>query len=191
MFEELKRIFNKFIDILYQFFKHIKDYLKLIFIKIFNFLKLHFRFIWMLFSFFISVSIGLFLSPLQLNYLNWYHSIFVILGIFGMLSLVLPSKKSEDVDLMFKHRMQKLITSWVTVIAILFLFIDPHFYIIALWISIWIFGIAILLPYIIYKEKKENISVKWRFYSLIIIFIGIVLVGIPAIINFLQVFNVI
>jgi len=34
-----------------------------------------------------------------------------MLGLFGALSLLLPSKKTEDIDLIFKQRMQKPITS--------------------------------------------------------------------------------
>ena len=190
MLEVLKTLFNKLLDLLIHFFSRLKKFIKYIGIKIFDFLKLHYKIIWITFSLFLAVSIGIFISPLQLNYLNWYHSIFVMLGLFGLLSLFLPSKKTEDVDLIFKHRMRKLITSWITVIAILFLFIDPVWYIIAFWISIWILGI-ILLPYVIYKERKDNISVKWRFYTLIIILTAIFLVGIPAIFSILIEFNVI
>jgi len=201
MLEVLKTFFNKLLDLLIHFFSRLKkfikyigikifNFLKYIGIKIFNFLKLHYKIIWVSFSLFLSILIGIFISPLQLNYLNWYHSIFVMLGLFGLLSLLLPSKKTEDVDLIFKHRMRKLITSWITVIAILFLFITPNWYIFALWISIWIMG-AILLPYVIYKERKDNISVKWRFYTLIIILTALFLVGIPAIFSILLEFNVI
>ena len=190
MLEVLKTFFNKLLDLLIHFFSRLKKFIKYIGVKIFNFLKLHYKIIWVSFSLFLAVSIGILLSPLQLNYLNWYHSVFVMLGLFGLLSLFLPSKKTEDVDLIFKHRMRKLITSWITVIAILFLFIDSVWYIIAFWISIWIMGI-ILLPYVIYKERKDNISVKWRFYTLIIILTAIILVGIPAIISILLEFNVI
>ncbi|MFX1411456.1 MAG: hypothetical protein ACFFA6_13980, partial [Promethearchaeota archaeon] len=135
MLEVLKKFFNKFIDFLLHFFSRLKEFIKQICIKIFNFLKLHIKFIWITFSLLIAISIGTLLSPLQLNYLNWYHSLFVMLGIFGALSLVLPSKKIEDVDLIFKQRMRKLITSWVTLIAITFLFIPPIWYIVALWVS--------------------------------------------------------
>ncbi len=190
MLEVLKAFFNKLLDLLIHFFSRLKKFIKDIGIKIFNFLKLHYKIIWVSFSLFLAVSSGILLSPLQLNYLNWYHSVFVILGLFGLLSLFLPSKKTEDVDLIFKHRMRKLITSWITVIAILFLFITPNWYIFTLWISIWIMG-AILLPYVIYKERKDNISVKWRFYTLIIILTAIFLVGIPAIFSILIEFNVI
>ncbi len=190
MLEVLKTLFNKLLDLLIHFFNRLKKFIKYIGIKIFDFLKLHYKIIWVTFSLFLAVSSGILLSPLQLNYLPWYHSIFVMLGLFGLLSLFLPSKKTEDVDLIFKHRMRKLITSWITVIAILFLFIKPNWYIFALWISIWIMG-AILLPYVIHKERKDNISVKWRFYTLIIILTAIIIVGIPAIFSILIEFNVI
>jgi hypothetical protein len=188
MLEVLKTIIHKFFDLLMHFFKLIGKFFKYIGTKILNFVKLHYRIIWVSFSLFLAILLGVLLSPLQFNYLNWYHSIFVMLGLFGLLTLVLPSKKTKDVDLMFKHRMRKLITSWVTVIAILFLFIDFIWYIIAFWISIWILGI-ILIPYVIYKERRDKISVKWRFYTLIIIFTAIIIVGIPAIFSILIEFN--
>ncbi|KKM91721.1 hypothetical protein LCGC14_1225740, partial [marine sediment metagenome] len=90
---------------------------------------------------------------------------------------VTPSEKSENVDVMFKRRMLRLIIGWGSVIIVLFTFITPVWYIFTIWISIWILG-AVLLPYITFKEKRENISIKWRFYSLITLIITLVLFGI-------------
>ena len=83
---------------------------------------------------------------------------------------------------MFRRRMFRLFTSWGSIILIMFSFmfvqnVEPFWYTLAAWISIWILG-AILLPYIIFKEKRENISIKWRFYTLIILISMLILFGI-------------
>ena len=79
-----------------------------------------------------------------------------------MLYSITPTEKSEDVDVMVKHRTIRLIIGWGRVIKFLFAFITPIWYIFTIWISIWILG-AILLPYISFKEKKEKISIKGDF----------------------------
>ena len=73
--------------------------------------------------------------------------------------------------------MLRLIIGWGSVIGVLFGFIAPVWYIFATWISIWILG-AVLLPYMSFKEKREKISIKWRFYTLLILIIMLVLFGI-------------
>ncbi|MFW9901053.1 MAG: hypothetical protein ACFFDY_07165 [Candidatus Thorarchaeota archaeon] len=83
---------------------------------------------------------------------------------------------------MFRRRMLRLVISWGSIILIMFSFmfvqnVEPFWYTLATWISIWILG-AILLPYIIFKERRENISIKWRFYTLIILISTLILFGI-------------
>lgn len=89
----------------------------------------------------------------------------------------MPAKKSDDANIMFRRRMYRLIISWGSIIVLLFTFITPVWYIFTIWISIWIIG-AILLPYIRFKEKSENISIKWRFYTLVILIILLIILGI-------------
>ena len=62
--------------------------------------------------------------------------------------------------------MKRLIIVWGSVIGIIFIFIPLEFLTLMIFLAILILG-AILLPYIYYKEKKELISIKWRFYSTI------------------------
>lgn len=83
--------------------------------------------------------------------------------------------------------MYRLIISWGSIITLLFTVITPVWYVFTIWISIWIIGV-ILLPYIRFKERSENISIKWRFYTLIILIIVLIVLGIivaiQIIINF-------
>ena len=71
----------------------------------------------------------------------------------------------------------RLIIGWGSVIGVLFGIITPEWYIFTIWISIWVLG-AILLPYMSFKEKREKISIKWRFYTLIILITTLVLFGV-------------
>ena len=71
----------------------------------------------------------------------------------------------------------RLIIGWGSVIGVLFGIITPEWYIFTIWISIWVLG-AILLLYMSFKEKREKISIKWRFYTLLILIIMLVLFGI-------------
>ena len=177
LLEELKELLNKLIDYFTKFFRNLKILIRNIFIKIISFVKTHFRSIWILFSIFISIFFGILLSPVILNLLHWIHSTLLIFPAFGLLYSIMPSTTSEDADVMFRRRMFRLIISWGSIIAVLFVFITVDWYIFTVWISIWIVG-AILLPYISFKEKREKISIKWRFWTLVILIILLVLFGI-------------
>ncbi|MFW9827048.1 MAG: hypothetical protein ACFFEY_05440, partial [Candidatus Thorarchaeota archaeon] len=177
LLEELKRLLNKFVDIITHLFRSLKVFIKNLIIKFINFIKLHYKILWIIFSIFISILVGFLISPLVLNLLSPILSTVFIFAIFGILYSLMPSKKSEDVNIMFRRRMTRLIISWGSLIILIFGFITPVWYIFTIWISIWILG-AILLPYIRFKEKNENISIKWRFYTLITLIIFLILLGI-------------
>jgi len=177
LLEELRELFSKFLDSLITFFRKIKQSIINIFNTILRFLKTYYKLIWILFSLFISPYCGLLLSPLFLNYLNWYHSILLIFAIFGLLYLVIPSKKSKDPDIIFKRRMIRLTVGWGSVIAVLFMFITPIWYIFTAFISIAVIG-TITLVYMGRKEEREKLSIKWRFYTLITLFIAFITFGV-------------
>jgi hypothetical protein len=177
LLEELRELFNNLVDYLARFFRRLNAVIKNMIIKMINFLKIHIKIIWILFSILISSFIGIFLSPLMLNLLNPTHSTLLVLPIFGIIYSLIPSKKSDDVNVMFRRRIYRLIISWGSIILLLFTFITPIWYIFTIWISVWIIG-AILLPYIIFKERRDNISIKWRFYTLIILIILLIVLGI-------------
>ncbi|MFX0034512.1 MAG: hypothetical protein ACFE9I_02590 [Candidatus Hermodarchaeota archaeon] len=177
LLEELRELFNRFIDNLINLFRMIKTIVRNLVINIVNFIKLYFKSILIIVNMFLSIFLGILLSPAILNILNWIHSILLIFPFFGLLYSFIPTKKSKDVDITFKRHMYRLIISWGSIIVVLFAFITPIWYIFTIWISIWIVG-AILLPYISFKEKSENISIKWRFYTLILLIILLILFGI-------------
>ncbi|MFX1380597.1 MAG: hypothetical protein ACFFA4_16060, partial [Promethearchaeota archaeon] len=77
----------------------------------------------------------------------------------------------------------RLIISWGSIIILLYAIIPPDWYVFTFWISIWIIGV-ILLPYIRFKVLTENISIKWRFYSLIIFIVLVIIIGIIVGIQF-------
>ncbi len=177
LLEELKRFINNIVDYLSNFFKAIQLALKNMFIKIFHFIKVNYKALWVIFSIFISILIGISLSPAVGNFLGWTHSIILIFPIFGIMYALLPSKKTDDVNIRFRRRILRLIISWGSILMFLFFIITPVWYVFAFWISIWIIGV-ILLPYIRFKERSENISIKWRFYTLIVFIILVIVVGI-------------
>jgi hypothetical protein len=180
LLEELKRFINNIVEYLSKFFKAIQLALRNMFIKIFHFIKVNYKALWIIFSIFISSLIGISISPAVGGYLGWTHSILLIFPIFGVMYAILPSKKTDDVDVRFRRRIFRLIISWGSIIVLLFAipnWITPVWYVFTFWISIWIIGV-ILLPYIKFKERSENISIKWRFYTLIIFITLVVVVGI-------------
>lgn len=177
LLEELKRFINNIVEYLSKFFKAIQLAIKNMFIKIFHFIKVNYKTLWIIFSVFISSLIGISISPAVGNLLGWTHSILLIFPIFGMMYAILPSKKTDDVDVRFRRRIIRLIISWGSIIVLLFAIITPVWYVFTFWISIWIIGV-ILLPYIRFKERSENISIKWRFYTLIIFIVLVIVVGI-------------
>ncbi|MFX1575263.1 MAG: hypothetical protein ACFFB0_21215 [Promethearchaeota archaeon] len=177
LLEELKDLFNKLLDIISNFYKKIKILIMKILFILSNFIKTHFRGIWIVINIFVSIFFGILFSDAVLGFLNPIHATLLIFPIFGLLYSLIPSKKSENADVRFKRRMIRLIISWGSIIIILFAFITPIWYIFTVWISIWIVG-AILLPYMIFKEKREKITIKWRFYTLLILITLLILFGI-------------
>ncbi|MFX1390701.1 MAG: hypothetical protein ACFE9Z_11605 [Promethearchaeota archaeon] len=177
LLEELKVLLNKIVDIITHFFRSLREFIKKMISKIINFIKLHYKIFWIIFSIIVSIFVGILLSPLLLNLLHPIHATIATFATFGIMYALLPSKSSEDVNIMFRRRMIRLIIGWSSIIVILFGFITPVWYIFTIWISIWILG-AILLPYIRFKEKCEQISIKWRFYTLIILIILLIILGI-------------
>jgi len=179
LLEELKKFINNIVDYLSKFFKALKLAIKNMVIKISHFIRRHYKPLWIVFSIFIAIFTGILFSPLMLDLLWYHHAILLMFPIFGLLYSLIPSKESDDVNVMFRRRMYRLIISWGSIVVFLFAlpFITVEWYVFIVWISIWILG-AILLPYIIFKEKSENISIKWRFYTLLILIIFLIVFGI-------------
>jgi hypothetical protein len=178
LLEELKELFSKLVDIISKFFRSLKIIIKKMFIKIFSFLKTYFKYVWIPFSMLISVFIGLLFSPLIFNVLtNWIHSILVMISIFGLMCLVIPYRETADPDRIFRRRILRLSIGWGSVIGLLFVVITPDWYIFTFFISIAVIG-TIIVVYLLRKEEREKISVKWRFYTLLTLTILFILFGI-------------
>jgi len=184
LLEELRELINKIIEALTKILTHLRILIKHMFIRIFIFFKKQFKYIWILISACLALFIGILFSDAILGLLNPYQSILLIFPIFGIIYSLKPSEKTEDVNTMFRRRMVRLVISWGSIIIIMFTLISFEWYVFTTWISIWILG-AILLPYIIFKEKRENISIKWRFYTLIILISMLILFGIIVAIQLL------
>ncbi len=172
LLEELRNFFNKFMDLLIEFYGRLKRKITNAYRYMVNFIKKYFKYIWITIMVITGISIFIFV----LNYLWWVHSLLLSLVAFVLLSTILPKEETDDPNVMFKRKMINLISIWGGIIGLLFGFLPLEWYILVLWIGIWILG-AVLLPFIIYKEKKENISIKWRFYTLISLIITLIIFG--------------
>ena len=101
-------------------------------------------------------------------YLVWYHRILLALATFGILYGIYPAEKTDDLNILFERKMKSLIIIWASILFIIFTFIPFNLYL--LLISILIVG-TVTLPYIMYKEKQDEISVKYRFYTTLFLII--------------------
>jgi hypothetical protein len=177
LLEELRELFNKFVDLLIKAFKKFKSLVISALHSIFNFLKIHYKIIWIIFSAFLGIFFGILLSDVYLHILNPLHATLLSLAIFGLLYLIIPYAETGDPDLIFKRRILRLSIGWGSVIGLLFIVITPVWYIFTAFISIAVVG-TIILVYLGRKEEREKISVKWRFYTLLSLFILLILFGV-------------
>jgi hypothetical protein len=137
----------------------------------------------------VGIIVGILFSNIVLRLLRWDHAALLGGAIAGILISFLPTKKTDDVDQVFKQRMQRFITLWICFTVIVLLLILPYitsilFGIILIISSIIILG-AILAIYIYRIEKKQKISIKWRFYTTIMLIILAIIWGILLIVLYL------
>ena len=171
LLEELREFFNNIVDILVKFFKKIQLLIINALKKLYIFIKTNFKIIWFLFSGCVAIFFGILLSEAFLSILlGPVHPILMTIAIFAFLILVVPSSKSGDSDIIFRRRVVRLSYGWGCVIAFLFIFIDPEWYIATILISISVVG-SVILVYLRRKEEREKIAVKWRFFTLLTLFI--------------------
>lgn len=187
LLEELKRFINNIVDYLSKFFSALKIAIKNMVVKIFYFIKTNFIYLWIPFSGIISILCGLVLSPVFFNILNWIHSSLVMISIFGLLFLIIPYAKTDDADKIFRRRILRLSIGWGSVIGLIFTLVTPDWYIFTIFISITVVG-TIIVVYLLRKEERQKISIKWRFYTLLILTILFILfatlLGIQLYLNF-------
>ena len=177
LMEELRELFNKFIDILTKTFQKIKSLIISALETIYSFVKIHFKVIWTIISIFLGIFFGIVLSDIILGLLNPIHSTLLALAIFGLLYLIIPYAQTSDPDIIFKRRILRLSIGWGSVIGLLFIVITPEWYIFTGFISTAVVG-TIILVFLGRKEEREKISVKWRFYTLLSLFILLILFGV-------------
>ena len=185
LLEEMKIFFSKFIDYLLQklriFKSKLRDFFTIIKRNIIRFYRIladfihkNFRNIWLINTF--SITILTFLFCLFFLKLMWYISLILTVSVFFLLYSVISAEEVESNERAFRKRMMRLIFSWLAVIGIFLYFIDPIFYTILFFVGLLILG-AIILPYIYYKEKNNEISIKWRFYSTLFFIIVLIIAG--------------
>jgi hypothetical protein len=176
MLEELKAFFNNILDNLRLIFISLKNALLGAYYSLINFLKNNIRVIAYILCLILGIIVGITFSENGLlPLLVWYHATLLGLAISGILISLIPPKKTDDIDKQFRNRMQRFITLWVSFTIFVLLLIIPYitsilFGIILILSSIIILG-AIMAIYIYRIEKKQKISIKWRFYTTIILIV--------------------
>ncbi|MHA2258930.1 MAG: hypothetical protein ACXACO_13245 [Promethearchaeota archaeon] len=180
LLEELKELFNKFIDALVKSLRLIKQSIINGFKILGRFIKVNYRSIWKVFSLLIAILSGILLSEWGIGLLVWYHALLLVFGLFGLLYILPPAEDATDADIIFKRRILRLSIGWGSVIFLLFTIIPVEYYILAIFISIAVVG-TIVLVYLGRKEEREKISVKWRFYTLLTLFLLLIIFGISLI----------
>jgi hypothetical protein len=177
LLEELRELINKLIDLIVIFFRKMKVLFLNISRAIYSFIKANFKIIWFLFSIFLAIFVGILMSTVVLDILNWGHTTLLMFAIVGLLSLVIPSEETEDADIIFKRRVLRLSIGWGSVISLLFILITPDWYLFTGFISTAVVG-TIILIFLRRKEEREKISIKWRFYTLLSLFILLIILGV-------------
>jgi hypothetical protein len=163
LLEILKDFFNNLINKIAQFIHSLKLHIKLLLEKVKVFIKQNWVILWKLTSVFIGGMVFI-LTFFYLG-LNLVSSLLVGFGIvvFLIYFVIAQIFKNLNPNLLLKYRIIYLSSIWAGTLGIIFNYIGMGFYLLALFLSLTILG-AIFLPYIYYLEKKEGISIKWRFY---------------------------
>jgi len=175
MLEELKKFLNNIIDNIRFALIKFKNALLSFYYSILNYFKKHLKVIEIILCLFVGIIIIiLFIEDVGvLKLLRWDHASLLGGGTSGILISLLPVKKTDDLDQVFRQRMQRFITLWVSFTVFVFALILPYitsiiFGIVLILSSIIILG-AILAISIYRIEKKQKISIKWRFYTTILL----------------------
>lgn len=184
MLEELKIFIANLVTFIKTSFIKIKNAIITLYYSTLNFIKRNFKYVKILISLGIGILIGLTFSEFGLGVLNIYHSVLLTLAIFGMLFGLIPSKKVSDPDDVFEQKMKRFITIWIStslfIYVLLLPYIESFLYSLILMTSSILGLSAIVLIFIYRKEKKQKISIKWRFYttiiSIILVIIWIILI---------------
>ncbi len=175
MLEELKEFFDKIVENLSALYQIIKNAFNSLVQEVIKFLRVNFKVIRIILCIILGLVMGILFSDLVWHYLNPFHSILLALAIFGISYGTIPGVKSTDIDEIFREKMKRFITIWISITAFISAIILPYIVSIVLIFFLVILSIlglgAILLIFIYRLEEAERVSIKWRFYTLIFFFI--------------------
>jgi hypothetical protein len=175
MLEELKEFFDKIVENLSALYQIVKNAIKSLVQGVIKFLRVNFKVIRIILCISLGLFMGILFSDLVWAKLNLFHSILLALAIFGISYGIIPGAKSTDIDEIFREKMKRFITIWISVTAFISALILPYIVSIILiffLVILSILGLGTILLIFIYRlEEAERISIKWRFYTLIFFFI--------------------
>ncbi|TFG16134.1 MAG: hypothetical protein EU531_07515 [Promethearchaeota archaeon] len=172
MLEELKLFLRNIASYIKIALYKIKNGIITFYYNLVNFLKRNFKYIKILICLGFGILIGFLFSDIVLGLLNIYYSVLLALAIFGIFYGIIPGKKATDSDEVFEQKMKRFITIWISTSLFIYVLILPYiesfvYSLILMTSSILGLG-AILLIFIYRKEKRQKISIKWRFYTTIV-----------------------
>jgi len=185
MLEELRELFNHFLDYLHKLISKIKYIIITSYKKLIKFLKMNFKVIRILICIIIGIMTGFIFSDFVLAVLSLYHSILLALATFGItyaftdyLWYHFYVKNLEDLKQIFRHKLKIFIIIWISFSSFIFALILPYvtsvlYSLFLILTPLWGLG-SILIWVVNRKEAKQKISVKTRFFitlSTIILFI--------------------
>jgi hypothetical protein len=183
--EELKALFTNFLEYMRKIIQSLKLFVNKIFRGIYKFLVRSYVVLKIIFSAILGILTGYVFSiyPIILTTpLNTLHSSLLGAAVFGILLGLLPSRRSDDVDKVFRTRMTRFGTVWVSLTFFIYIFIIPYLESTLLGIIIILSSLlalgAIFAIYIYRIEKKQKISIKWRFYITTALIITVIVWGI-------------
>ncbi|MCJ7647214.1 MAG: hypothetical protein MUP85_01245, partial [Candidatus Lokiarchaeota archaeon] len=129
LMEELKAFFNNFVDYIRKAILSLRAFVNKILHGIYNFLKRSYEIIKIIFCAGSGIVIGYIFSvyPIILpTPLNRLHSSLLGAAVFGVLLGLLPTRKTDDIDKIFRTRMTRFGTVWISMTAFIFVFIIPY-----------------------------------------------------------------
>jgi len=189
LLEELKEFFSHIVDYISKGFKAVKSFIYSILNSIYNFLRRNYITLKILLAATIGSLLGYVSSivpiflPVALSVINPPHAPLFGLAVFGLIVGLFPGTKSEDPDIIFRTRMIRFSTVWfgitIVIVTLILPIISDDIILQAFFVlsSFVILGL-ILAIYVWRIEKKQKISIKWRFYITITLIVMLVIWGI-------------
>ncbi|MHA1878269.1 MAG: hypothetical protein ACTSXN_10670 [Promethearchaeota archaeon] len=184
LMEELIAFFDNFVDYIRKALLSLRIIVSKILHGIYDFLKRSYVVIKIIFCAGAGIIVGYVFSvyPIVLTTpLNTLHSSLLGAALFGVLLGLLPTKRTDDIDIIFRTRMTRFGTVWISMTAFILVFILPSLELLLGMIivlsSLLALG-AIIALYIYRIEKKQKISIKWRLYIATALIIIVIIWGI-------------